>query len=244
MKISRSLFLFFTILVAQPGWSQSDYRLKVAVDKNRILIGEVFTLTVDVKVPAGKISLYQPIDTIPHFEFAEPPLIDTIDNNTSITIRGVYKLTSFDSGHWVIPSYKLNVIKTDTIPVDVVFSDFDPSQDYHDIKDIIEVKAAKKKQWWWYVAGGLLLVLALLFYFLRRKKQPVVVAQPIIKTNPFEEAMNALDKLRAPGMEAKQFHSALTSIFRVYIYKRKGILSLQKTTDDLVLQLRDLNLDK
>ncbi|HEY6064151.1 MAG TPA: hypothetical protein VIV35_11110, partial [Chitinophagaceae bacterium] len=36
----------------------------------------------------------------------------------------------------------------------------------------------------------------------------------------------------------------LTDIFRLYIFRKKGILSLQKTTADLILQLRDLPFSK
>jgi hypothetical protein len=57
----------------------------------------------------------------------------------------------------VIPSFVFaEGIVTDSIPVDVVFSEFNPEQDYHDIKDIIEVTPQKKKdkQWWWYLIGG------------------------------------------------------------------------------------------
>ena len=38
------------------------------------------------------------------------------------------------------------------------------------------------------------------------------------------------------------FYTRLVDIFRVYISRRKGIASLQKTTDDLVVQLRSLKL--
>jgi LPXTG-motif cell wall-anchored protein len=184
------------------------------------------------------------VDTIPHFEFLEAPVIDTIKEAKSITIKGVFKLTSFDSGHWVIPSYYISSsIRSDTIPVDVVFSEFDPNQPYHDIKDIIEVEQPETKQtWWWYVGGGVVLLALAVYLLTRKKRKPQKVdASP---ATAYDEALRDLEKLRKSRLTPKEFYSELTSIFRVYVFKKKGILSLQKTTDDLVLQLKDVHLSR
>jgi LPXTG-motif cell wall-anchored protein len=232
--------LFF----AQFASAQGGATIKASVDKNKILIGEPFQLTIEASLSPESVISFVDVDTIEHFEFAGKPVIDTINKDGSTTIKGIYKLTSFDSGHWVIPSFILSpAVKTDTIPIDVVFSDFDPTKDYHDIKGIIEIKPEEKKQWWWYVAGGALLLVLLLIYLLRKKKpRPALVVKENI--NAYEEAMKQLAQLQTDRPETKQYHSKLTDIFRLYIFRKKGILSLQKTTDDLVVQLRSLNLSK
>jgi LPXTG-motif cell wall-anchored protein len=242
-RIILSLFLFFAAysVVAQ------DVSIKTTVDKNKILIGEPLQLTVETNFRSTATALsFVQIDSIEHFEFLGKPVTDTLGNNEEITIRSVYRITSFDSGQWVIPSFVLYPgVQTESIPVDVVFSDFDPNQEYHDIKDIIEVKPKKKTPWWWYVAAGGLLVLLALIYFLRKKKPaPVKPAAPVISLNAYEEAMKELDELQRSKPDPKTFYSKLTGIFRLYVYRRKGVLSLQKTTDDLVIQLKGLDLGK
>ena len=233
-----SLF-FVQIVIAQGGAT-----IKASADKNKILIGEPLQLTIELYLSPGSVKNFILIDSIEHFEFLEKPVVDTTNKQGSWNITAVYKITSFDSGRWIIPSFILSPgIKTDTIPVDVVFSDFDPNQAYHDIKDIIEVQPSKKKQWWWYVAGGALLLL-LLVLFLLRKKKPLSVVGPKAIINPYQEAMEQLEQLERDKPAAKQYHSRLTDIFRLYVFRRKAILSLQKTTDDLVVQLRTLNLSK
>jgi LPXTG-motif cell wall-anchored protein len=233
-----SFFLLGSSLLAQNGAS-----IRSSVDKNKILIGEPLVLLVETKLPAGSSLLFRKIDSIPHFEIVGEPDIDTLSTGEMTTIVGIYKLTSFDSGHWVIPSFSLSgSVQTDTIPVDVVFSAFDPAQEYHDIKDIIEVEPKKKTPWWWYVAGGALLLGSILVYLLRKKK-PVTV-QPKPTMNAFEEAMKQLEQLKKEKPAFKQFHTRLGEIFRLYIFRKKGILSLQKTTDDLVVQLKDLDIEK
>jgi hypothetical protein len=51
-----------------------------------------------------------------------------------------------------------------------------------------------------------------------------------------------LEKLRRENPAAKLFYTRLVDIFRLYVLRRKGIESLQKTTDDLVVQMKSLKL--
>ena len=241
--------LLFVLLLSYAGLNagaQSAATIKAVVEKNRILIGEQVPLTIEVQIPEKEPIRFVTVDSIAHFEWIGKPVMDTIGNGEGTLLRGVYQLTSFDSGHWVIPPFELSGgLKTDSIPMDVVFSDFDPKAPYHDIKDILEADPEKKKkEWWWYAAaGGLLLILILVLVF--RKKKPAVAevkAVPVI--SPLDEALDGLQKLKSANAETKLFHTRLADIFRMYVYRKKGLLSLQKTTDDLVVQLRELGLSK
>ena len=232
--------LYFTVL-ALPLQAQEVPFIRVTADKKQILLGEPFRLTVEARFPAT-MAFALP-DTLAHFEFLSEPVQSSSETNGMRSLTGVYQVTSFDSGHWVIPSFRLNPqLQSDTIGIDVLFSDFNPDQPYHDIKDIIEVPTKKQRPWWWYAAGGALLLLLLLYFLLRRNK----TAKPPVqrKTDPYAEALRAFDALQKAGLEPVAFYSGLTDIFRLYVYRRKGILSLQKTTDDLVLQLKESGLAK
>lgn len=244
MNFPRIIFSVFFLIAASKGIAQGGATIKATVDKNKILIGEPFSLTIEAYLSPESVISFVNIDSIEHFEFLEKPLIDSVTQAGSTTFKGVYKLTSFDSGHWVIPSFVLSPgVMTDSIPIDVVFSEFDSNQDYHDIKDIIEVKPPKGKQWWIYAIGGALLLLLTILYLLRRKK-PLVLTPLKVEIDPYKEAMQQLEQLQKDKPEAKAFHSKLTDIFRLYIFRKKGLLSLQKTTADLVLQLKDIGIPK
>jgi len=124
-----------------------------------------------------------------------------------------------------------------------MFSNFDPSQEYHDIKGIIEVNPVEKKNWLWFIiSGAILFILIVIWLLSMRKKKAVLSVQPVV--NAYEEAMKQLEQLRKQNLPLKQYYSELVDIFRLYIFRKKEILSLQKTTDDLVLQLKDINLEK
>lgn len=222
--------------------------VKASIDKNKILIGQHIRLTLEADIPENELIRFFTIDTLAHFEILDRQKTDTSNTSEGTFLRQTIIITSFDSGHWVIPSLSLGEkVITDSIPVDVDFTEnFDPAKDYHDIKDIIEVKPKEeKKDWWfWYaVAGGALLLLILLIYLLTRKKKPVAAA-PVPETNPYEEAMKQLEKIQTERPDQKQYYSLLVDVFRLYVYRKKGIHSLQKTTDDLVLQLKNISINK
>jgi LPXTG-motif cell wall-anchored protein len=243
MSLYRVLFFLSLVCFSQQATGQGEMRIKAAVNKNKILIGESLKLTVEITVPSKYKGRLPIIDSIEHFEFLQPPQIDSSLGANSKELKTVYTLTSFDSGHWVIPSFVLNAkIKSDTIPVDIAFSEFNREQDYHDIKDIIEVKEKEKKDWFWYAVAGTVLILLLIYLLLRKKKKPVPVAAPAL--NAYEEAMKQLTELKKQSLSGKDFHTKLVEIFKLYVLRKKNILSLQKTTDGLVMQLRTIMTDK
>ena len=220
--------------------------VKATVNRTQILIGEPITLTLEIDVPEHEPIRFFQLDSIPHFEFLNRQEIDTVNTGSGTVLTQVMQITSFDSGHWVIPSMSLDEnLATDSIPVDVGFSPFNPEQPYHDIKEIIEVTPEEKKEqikWWYIVAGGIALLLILILIFRRKKKPVAEVVQP--PADPYKEAMEQLKKLQAEKIDAKEYYSRLTDIFRVYVFEKKGVHSLQNTTHDLVAQLRSLNLPK
>lgn len=234
--------LFFVLFVS----AQSKTAVKATIDRSGILIGEPIRLTLEADIPEHEpIRFFQP-DSIPHFEFLNIEKIDTSNTGGGTVLSQVIHITSWDSGHWVIPSFRLGEnIVTDTLPVDVGFSAFNPEQPYHDVKDIIEVnpQEEKKKIKWWYIVAGAAVLFLLLVLLLRKKKKPIVqtVAPPI---DPFKEAMGKLEKLQKEKPEAKEYYSRLVDIFREYIDAKKGIHSLQATSDDLVVKLKSLNLQE
>ena len=227
-------------------YAQSGIKVKATVDKPRILIGEHFVLNLEVDVPENEAIRFFIIDTIPHFEFLDKKSIDTNNTSNGTILTQQVRMTSFDSGRWVIPAFVLQGnIATDSIPIDVSFSSpFDPNQEYHDVKDVmdVEMKDKKEEEWWWWAAGGALLLILALYLLLRKKPKPKPVL--VIPVDPYKDAMDELDKLEKNRPDTKRYYSVLVDTFRLYISRKKGITSLQKTTDDLVVQLKQLELGK
>jgi len=236
----RTIFYLIALTLPCVLCAQRQTVVSATADRSQVLIGERIQLTLKADIPENKPILFFQLDTIPHFEFINLGKIDTVNTGSGTTLSQKIIITSFDSGHWVIPAFPLGeTVLTDSIPVDVGFSPFDPQQPYHDIKDIMEVnpqEEEKKSKLWLFIAGGVLLLL-LLFVLLRKPKkvQSQTVAVPL---DPYRLAMEQLEKIRKEKLTPKAYYSGLTDVFRVYIEKRKGIHSLQQTTGDLVKQLK------
>jgi hypothetical protein len=160
-------------------------------------------------------------------------------------------VTSFDSGTWSIPRLPFvtgaRTWFTDSIPVRIIYTRIDPSKDYHDIKDIVEVPNLFARWFGWIVAFLALASVALVIWLVRKKKpMKVWVPRQIPRLSPYEDAIRQLDELANQRLvedgSVKMFYSRLGEILRVYLYRRIGIASLAETSEELIGQIRQLSL--
>ncbi len=217
--------------------------VKISADRDKILIGEPIRLVLEADIPENEAIRFFQIDSLPHFEFLELAKIDTTNTGNGTVLTQTMVITSFDSGHWVIPAFVLGgKLATDSLPIDVGYSQYDPKQPYHDVKDIIEVSPVeeKKTNWWYYIAAGAVVLLVLIYLLTRKKKIAIKAVAPVV--DPYAAAMQRLEALVKQKKETKLYYSGLVDVFRMYIHERKGLHSMQKTTDDLVVQLKGLAL--
>jgi hypothetical protein len=239
-----SLLSFF--IIALLSEAQQTTTVRAAIDKTNILIGEQLTISLQANIPENNPIRFFSVDSVPHFEILEKTRVDTVNTSTGTELKQTLRLTSFDSGQWVIPSFPLAMPDgpfTDSFTVHVSFAPFDSAKDYNDIKNIIPAEAVKKKDFTWYYIGLGLLLLGLIIYLLLRKRHKHPVAVVKLPEDPYAEALKKLEALRQPSLQSeadvKMVYSTITDIFRAYLKERMGIHSLQQTTDDLVLQLRN-----
>ncbi|MEP7257703.1 MAG: hypothetical protein ABI687_04935 [Flavitalea sp.] len=244
IAILLALSLLSSFLYAQVN-------ITASIDRSRILIGEPILLSVEASVPAGETMEWFTADSIAHFEFIEKYKADTAEGLDSKKVTQLLSITSFDSGRWEIPSFQILVggkpYYTDSISVDVSFVSFDPSADYRDIKEIEEVANTSVKYIPWILAALTLSSLALII-FLARKQKPLKtelkIATPLL--TPYEEAIQALNDLRKKGTpvegEEKLYYSKLNDILRVFVLRKYGIATLERTNEELIMQLSKMKL--
>ncbi|MBD0332854.1 MAG: hypothetical protein ICV66_09370 [Chitinophagaceae bacterium] len=216
--------------------------MSASVNKQRILIGEQFQLTLEATFLKNQKYSWFRIDTIPHFEILSKAKIDTTSDGNQLKLSQQLTLTSWDSGKWQIPAFSLSSLRTKPLTITVAFSSpFDPNQPYHDIKDILEVERPIRTTWYWYLIGAVLLLLLFILLFPRRKKGN----KEVLKEDAYKYAMKQLKNLEQRGFsfhDPKDFYTELVLIFRTYLHQRKNIQSFYKTTDDLAVQIGQLNL--
>ena len=250
---SQTILIFALLFCAQFVFAQRTVSINASVDKKEILIGEQIELTLEAKASLGeKISWFN-LDTIPHFEFVEKGKIDSSITETEKSYRQQIIITSFDSGMHSIAPLPLMVnekkIFTDSIPINVKFKPLDPKQDYHDIKDIINVENPFAKYIVWAIAAITLVSILLVIYFINKKKIEKTEAQDeTSRLDPYDEAISSLKELKkqqlAKNGQVKLYYSRLNDILRLFVLRKLQIASMVKTNEELIMQLKQLDISR
>jgi hypothetical protein len=218
------------------------------------MIGESIQLMIESSVPAGANINWFSLDSISHFEFIEKGNIDSADTTNGKIYRQHLIITSFDSGSRVIPPLELIVNNkkyfTDSIRIEVGFSKFDPQQDYHDIKDIVDIENPSVRYIIWFLIPFTIVSLGLLIYLLLKKKMVNIIIKeperPFSKLSPYEEAVKSMEELKKQKLpesgQVKLFYTKLNDILRLFVLRKLQIASMEKTNEELILQLRQLDM--
>jgi hypothetical protein len=231
----------------------SQVSVKASVDRDKILIGEPIKLVLQAYTPLGEPVTWFNLDTIPGFEFIEKGKLDTIENVDNKKLEQSLVITSFDSGSVVFPPLEIAVgartYFTDSIVIDVAYHNFDPAAEYRDIKAIAEVDGASADYIPWIIGAATLIAIALIVWLLRKKKKALPAsAGNAAALPPYEEAMEKLALLKnydwtLPGA-TKSYYTELNDIFRVFVFRKMSITSLEKTNDELIVQLKQAGISK
>lgn len=249
--VQKHIFLLFFCTVFF-GAVQAQVSVRSNINKDAILIGEPISLVVEAYVPTGANVTWFVSDTIPHFEISSRAAIDTIPNIDNKKLAQTFSITSFDSGRQYIPPFEIVVdgrsYFTDSVAINVSFTQFDPNADYRDIKTIIDVKNPAVENLHWYVLAGAVVSLALVLLLYRRKprKDPDAVKEAPVLT-PFEEAIQALQKLSLRNVnngEVKPYYSDMNDILRKYVSRKFAVSTFERTNEELILEISRLGLSR
>jgi len=170
-------------------------------------------------------------------------------------LEQVIVFTSFDSGQWYFPAIPVVVtdgngratLYSDSFLVKVGYSPADSSGQLRDIKEVMDVHIIDYTIY--YIIAGILLFLLLAWLFYRwwkkREKRPA----PILNSNlsAYQEAMQALDTLEKNNYlnthNEKTYHTELAGIFKRYLSRHNQKHLLNKTTGDILIELKEMNTD-
>ncbi|HTB25971.1 MAG TPA: BatD family protein [Puia sp.] len=248
----------FGILLAGSSlvWAQEAPVIKASIDKNEILIGEPLRLSLDVKSPMVSGNQLPQFDSIRHFELIEKGSRDSLISANGASYHLEWKLTSFDSGTRYIPSFAITIgkqiYKTDSLAVEVSYGKVDTAQDYHDIKSIIDIENPDVKYIPWILGAITLVSLVLFVWFIRQRSS--VIGHPLhaepdnIRISPLDEAMISLDQLKKMLHEdpssVKKYYSGINDTLRVFLNRKLGLITMEKTSEELIHSLSDLRMDR
>lgn len=238
-----NLFLFNVFTYSQ--------NVSASVDRDKILIGEQVVLQLKVtnldRSSQDIDKWFNVPDSFNHMEVVKRLPIDTTVVEGVYTYSQIILLTSFDSGYWQIPPVDIsftNKKSAKTLPLGISVLPVDVSglKDYHEFKDIIEVKP--ETDWWLtgeIVLGVIILVIAAIVLFRYFKKRKLL-RPAALKKFGIEEVMKQIDGLQKKGLITqrlhKQFFTELIDICRSFSDRQLNISSANKTTDEYMLLLK------
>ena len=256
------LTLFFSMIgYAKP--SENKETIIIAnLSQDSVMIGDQLRLRVTIQKDIMTVTQFPEFkDGIGGiFEILEESDVDTISKEgRQITIRRDYTITGFDAGYFNLG--KFPVLNIDKNKIDTLHSQdsmrlfvntFIIDTTKHTVLDVTSpieapLKFEEIKNW---VFGGLigLIILVALVYFIMKyikKRQQAGVAIPLLP--PHIEAINELEKLYTLKLwkegRHKMYHTKLSDVIRNYIHRRYGINAMEMTSDEIIVALRNLDVN-
>ena len=242
----KNYFLYTLLLIGFLATAQKTPTVSVKVDTTNIRIGEQIDYQISVEdAENGVIFPKLLLDSLGKIEVVESLNIDTLKNR----LIKKYKLTSFDSGRYVIPKQPIYIWSqpyyTNSILINVATVAVDTTK-----QKMYPIKAIQNEPYtfddfksylWWFL--GILLLLVLILYFVLRKKKTLEEIEARIP--PYQLALNRLKILDEKQLwqknKIKKYYVELTDIVRSYIERELSIPALESTTDELMETISDFN---
>jgi hypothetical protein len=245
---------WFLMMGAVTLYAQETPTVKAVVDKSQILIGEPIRFSIDIHSPLVSGNQLPAFDSLPHFELIEKGSLDSLISASGTSYHMEWKITSFDSGTRMIPSLPIiigkQVYKTDSLAIEVSYGKVDTAKDYHDIKSIIDLENPDVKYIPWALAVLTLTALLLFGWFMRKPfiKELVVVKTPVSQISPLDEALASLEQLKSMFQKepsaVKKYYSGLHDSLRIFLNRHLGLVTMEKTSEELILSLSSLRIDR
>ncbi|RJP34398.1 MAG: hypothetical protein C4527_02390 [Candidatus Omnitrophota bacterium] len=235
--------------------------IETGVDRNEILIGDVFNLSIVVTHDPS----VQIVERGQDFDLGQFEIKTITPGNEERLPNGkirkeiVYKLSTYFTGEFIVPPFDLTFQTEDgktgtfrTSPIHITVRSLTPEESENlDIRDIKpqELLAGESRLPYVLAAAALLLIGLVTAYWLwrrYRKKQTVAPAQPPLP--PHERAYRELADLRnrtdlIAERKFKEFAIRVSDIVRIYVQGRWGILAIDYTTEEILDEIDGLVLD-
>ena len=239
---TRFLILFFFILTLNL-FSQSA---KYIVDKDSILIGQQIKFTIELNdieltndFPLFNDSIVNGIEIIKKLE------IDTTKNKDSYSLKQEYVITSWDSGSYYIPPFKINnQISTNALLINVFSVTIDQDSEIKDIKEPLNPEYVFADFLVWILIALLLFLTIYLFKKFYKKKSNQKEIKEVKKIIP--PHIIALDELSIiekkelwQSGKIKEYHSEISESLRKYIENRYNFIALELTTNEILEYIKN-----
>lgn len=254
MKYAKALLAILCLHGLPLAAQQVRARLDTAV----IRIGEqaVLTLTTEVQDAARtKVQWPSMADTLSRsVEVVGRSAIDTIAGNADGELPHLAQrltITSFDTGFHAIPPFRFVVegreVSTEALLLEVRGVELDSARTVRAARGIIEppfdlLYWLQEHAAWWGGALALFALAAAAWWYLRKRPKAAPVEPTAVEEPLLDRTLKAMRTLESERLwqqgQHKAYHSRLTDLLRAYVEERYGVQALERTTDELLQELR------
>jgi hypothetical protein len=263
MREKFKKILLYPMLIAiglLPGFWASAQQSKITArfDSTSIQIGDQIRLHFEIELPANaKVKMPQFHDTLSgKIEILKAFPQETSQKSGQLHIKQDLLVTSFDSGYYQVGPiafpYEMgkvkDTLKTASLYLSVNTLPVDTTKGIRDIKPPLSVPFSLM-DYWLYIAGlfGLIILIFAIWLIIKLfRKEPIFGTARAIEP-PYVIALRELDSLRSEKLwqseKTKLYYTRLTEIIRTYIEKRYEINALEMTSDEIIKNLRGMNID-
>ncbi|MCF8332981.1 MAG: hypothetical protein K9I47_02440, partial [Bacteroidales bacterium] len=176
----------------------------------------------------------------------------------SATLTQQLTITSFDTGYIAIPRFQFgygektitDTLQSEPLLLHVNSVKVDTTKEIKAIKGPMEAPLTFAEILPWILGAlALLLILLAIWYVRKKKKEQKPVFQPKAKPKdpPHVEAMKSLEALRKKKLwqngKVKEYYSELTHILRVYIERKFEIQAVESTSNEILHDLKQFDID-
>jgi len=258
-RIAGVLLVLFCLQSSAPA--QQGLVVESKVDKNQILIGDVITYSILV-IHDKSIELNMPplAANLGMFEIREYNVIDPVSEGDQIVSQYDYLISTFDTGNFEIPELPIDYrVKGDSLwqqiktePITIVVESLNPDEagDIRDIKPPLTPPRNYRALITWILLALLgVTIIALIIYVIKRRREgkSIIPRREKPPRPAHDVAIDALDELMESSLiqrgEIKEYYTRLSDIVREYIANRFFILAPEMTTNQLMAEMRETNVE-
>ena len=231
--------------------------------RDTLLIGDQATFSFITKVPAGSNFFLQNLqrDLGNNIELVSQPKTDTLKTDSSGTeLQTTFTFTSFDSGSHVIPLINgylqnpdgsIDTVTFDAGKLEVTTIQIDTTT-YRpfDIKEQMTYPYTVKEFLPWIAVA--VVAVAIIFFFIRLwkrwRERRSLFAEPSIPDSPYIAALKELETIRNERLwqnnQMKLYYTRITDVLRVYIEARFALQAMEKTSAEILHELRSKEIEE
>lgn len=229
------IIIFFSSTAAITNAQQ----VSILLDRADILIGQPINMAVKIPLNASdeNVKFFVP-DSILHFDVISTSAL----KHSSGSVHKEFIITSFDSGSFTFPSFKVVVNNQELYTPPVLINIGYSKEDGPGLKDIKPPRHVRPQNYLWLKILAALFSLLLIYLLLKKlfkKKNQVKDSSDF-----FSDIKIKLEKLKLLTNEPKQFHLKLSEVLRKYLEGEFKEGMMMKTSGEVLNYLNSKNFSK